>query len=737
MSRNFELLSRPFPAETSPTIAPKIVDGSSRRRMPGPGTSPSQPDLLPALRILRKHWRWSTAFAVTIVACVTSFVLFEKPTYEPVAVIQLDSSDQVVSLQATESHADPSAYADTLAKNLQGRELAVEVIRKLRLAENAQWLGSIPKSGGSPQPATAQSSSGPVLSSAEYAALGRFVKSLKVQRDGTSWLIKVSFAAHDPGLAALIANTLVESFIQREYQSRSDAITQSTDWLSRQLDDIRLRMNESNRALADFQESSGITAAGNSVNSFDERMSELNRQLTLAQADRIQLEALLAKTSGSIPDSVAQVSADPAVQELTKKLDTARADLKEALVVFGPNHPKAKQLKAQVDELQAGLKAQQNRVLSNIKTSFAAANAREALLNSELKNASTHLGQVARYEALKKTAEANEALYTSLYAKVKEAAISAEAKNSNIRWVEHAPVLDRPTYPRRMLDIAAALAAGLIGGILLAFARESLDNRVHTLDDVRFSTGLASVSLVPLITEGNGSAAHGHNRLFASRPFLMQRPNSPEAEALRGIFTSVTLSLPGREPQVLLVASSAPGEGKTTIAANLAVALARTRRTCIVDADLRKPALTKVFGVEHPHGLAEVLCEAAELDIALVPVPGIPNLTLLPVGPVSGSAAELLTAENMARVLQDLRQQFDAVIVDSPPIMPYADARAISPLVDGVIIVGRSGLTTRESIKRSMELLREVHSAPVLDVVLNAVPHSSPDYSYHHGYAAS
>ncbi len=690
------------------------------------------------LRIIRKHWQWSLAFAAAVVVSVGAFVFLTKPTYEPVARIEVESGHETFSLQPVETQSDSTQYAETQAKNLESRELALTVIRKLHLDHNTEWLGVPPKSNGKMATSPQQpGSNSPETTSSEYRALEHFSSSLKVKRDSVSWLIAVSFAAHDPRLAALVTNTLVESFIESDYQTRNDVISKSTEWLSRELDDIRVRMNESNRALAEFQRSSGIVAAGNSLNSFDERMSELNRQLTLAQAERIQLEALRDRAAGNRPDALAQVSADPAVQQLSEKLDTARAELKLSLVLLGRNNPKIKELQAEVDELQAELKSQQNRVVTNINTSFAAANTREHLLNQELKKATSQVGQVAQYETLKKTAQANEDLYNSLYAKVKEAAISAEARTSNIRWVEHAPILNKPTSPKRGLDMAAALVGGLLGGILLAFLRESLDTRVHTIDDVRDWTGLPSVSLIPLMEATERKALVKPGWLSQRRPFLLQRPNSREAEALRGLFTSVTLSFPEDEAHVLLIASAAPSEGKTTIAVNLAVALARTKKTCIVDADLRKPGLAAIFGIERQHGLAEVLCDYSSVEDALTPVPGLPNLTMLPVGVVPGEASELLTASRMRSVLLSLRQQFEYVVVDSPPIIPYADARAISSLVDGVILVGRSGVTTRESIKRSLELLQEVHSAPVLEVVLNGVPRTSPDYSYHYGYTAT
>jgi capsular exopolysaccharide synthesis family protein len=497
-------------------------------------------------------------------------------------------------------------------------------------------------------------------------------------------------------------------------------------------------MDESNRALAEFQKFSGITSVGDSHSSFDERTAELNRQLTMAQVERIQLEALLANRKGQNPDTSSQVSADPAVQEISKKLGGLRAEQKQTLVIYGKNHPKAKQLQAQIDELEAELTSQQNRVLANLKNSFGAAHTRESLLDTEVKNAAKQMDLVQQYETLRKEAQANEDLYKTLYAKMKEAALVGAAKTSNIRWVDHARVLDLPTRPKRMLDIAAAAVAGILGGILIAFARESLNTKLRTLDEVRDWTGPASLSLIPLVSatrRGLEVKQNAHALRGSRQPFLLQRPNSPEAEALRGLLASVTPFYPGSPRRVLLVASSQPAEGKTTIAANLAIGLARSGKTCLLDADLRNPVLAKIFGVQHDHGLGGLLCNRCTLAQAVVADVGVPNLTLLPGEPVDSRAGELVTSSRMRQVLQALRQEFQYVIVDSPPLLPYADARVIAPLADAIVLVARSGTTTREAFKRCLELLQAVHSAPVLDVVLNAVPHHSPDYGYYYGYA--
>jgi capsular exopolysaccharide synthesis family protein len=735
MRNHFELLqgAKELPEPKLPAV--------QRQRANEARPAWNQPQLLlPALGIILKHWRWSLTFALGTVALVAAIVFSMRPVYEPIARVELDSDNELFSSEGTATRLGTSQYAETQAKNLQSEELQLAVIRDLHLDRNTDWLGTLPRTvqtSAKPMPA----GNAAALTPAEYKALELFGDSLSVKHDNLSWLISVSFAAPDPKLAAVVTNTLVADFIQRDYKTRNDSIRESTQWLSHELDDIRQRMDDSNRALAEFQKTSGITPVGDSRSSFDERTTELNRQLTLAQVERIQLEALLANGKVQNQNASSQVSADNAVQEISRKLSSLRAEQQQTLVIYGKNHPKAKELQAQIDELEAELTTQKNHVLATLENSFQAAHTRENLLNSEVKSATKQMGLVEQYETLRKEAQANEDLYKSLYAKLKEAAIVGQARTNNIRWVDHARVLDRPTRPRRMLDIAAAAVAGILGGILIAFTRESLNTKLRSFEDVRDWTSLKSISLIPLIASNNHrrlKSQEGNGALHSPRrPFVLQQPNSPEAEALRGLVTSVAPFHPGHPRRVLLVASSQAAEGKTTVAANLAIGLARSGRTCLVDADLRKPSLAKSFGIQHDHGLGELLCNRCTLAEAVVPVDGVPNLTLLPGEPVDNGIGELVTSDRMRHILQALREEFQYVVVDSPPLLPYADARAIAPLVDAILLVARSGKTTREAFNRSLDLLQGIDSAPVLDVVLNAVPHHSADYGYYYGYATN
>jgi capsular exopolysaccharide synthesis family protein len=423
--------------------------------------------------------------------------------------------------------------------------------------------------------------------------------------------------------------------------------------------------------------------------------------------------------------------------------------LSQAKVIYGPNHPNVKKLQSQVDELQSQLEAQKTAALGSIRTGYAAARARENLMDSQIKGASGELSEMARYNDLKREAQANSELYNSLYARVKEAGIAAASKSSTLRVVDEAHVLDSPTRPNRTQAIFVGILAALLGGVALAFLREQFDTRIFAPEDVRDWVGTLNIAVVPLFSPSNGkqlqippakpggeiALASGSGRFPAGVSFLLDRPHSPEAEALRSLHTSVMLSRPGNPPQVLLVVSSLPGEGKTTVAVNLAVAMAQHGTTCLVDADLRRGRVAASLGVPKNLGLTDVLNGTASLDRALVHIPGLTNLTVLPAHAGSANAGQLVCSDQMRRVLDELRKDFQFIVVDSAPILPFADCRALSNLTDGLIFVGRSGITTRELVQQSLELLDQVHAAPILQFVVNAADIKSPQYRYYqYGY---
>jgi polysaccharide biosynthesis transport protein len=731
MSKNFELLRRAHGyAEILPPASPRVEIPTMGRipyerpvELPHHDTS----DWERVSAVLRKHWRLSAGFAITTFLTVAIITFMMKPVYEPATRIEVDPPGaEIFSMQGSGNVPGNSEYLQTQAQKLQSEELALKVIRDLRLDRNPDLVGK-KLAGRGPDP-QAPEDGGQQLTPVENAALQEFRERTRVTPEGGSRLITLSFGSHDPRLAALVTNRMLELFVDDSYRTRHDAIVKSTEWLAKQLDDIRKKMEDSNRALSDFQRENGIADTGENRNTVAEAIVDLNRQLTQAEADRIQLQAFLAREKEASPDTLPQVRSNPVIQQITQKLAEVRAEVAQSEVIYGKNHPNIKKLQNQAQELEAQIAAQRSAIVSELKTTYAAAKAREEMMGAQVKSSTKELNRMAQYNELKKEAQATTDLYNGLYAKVKEAGIAAASKSSNIRVIDQARVLDSPTRPHRLLNLGMGLLAGVFGGVFLAFVREGLDRRIHTVADIRMWVGLPGVVAMPAIGGWKQKLLPAAGGPGAAARRLLEHPYSPEAEALRSLHASVLSSRSGRSLQIMLVASSLPDEGKTSIAVGLAVALAQHSKVCLIDAHLRKPGVEQAFGFRAEKGLAEVLAGSVFPEQVVVVEPNMPNLTIIPAGSVRPDPAVALSSLTMRKLLLDLRQQHDFIVIDSAPALPYADVRIMSPLSDGIVLVARSGITTREAMARTKEILAEVQGAPILNVVLNGADSGLPDY---------
>ena len=694
--------------------------------------------------ILSKQWRWSALFAAIVIVAVTGVTLALRPIYEPEGQLQIDPPGaEAFSLQTPGGGLD-SEYIATEAQKLQTDDLALATIRALHLDTNPEVTGKV----------ASQSAANLIagqLTPRENAAIRGFQSKLTIRREPSSRLVGVRFATHDPRLSADVVNTLMRLLVERNFEERNEAIAQSSMWLSRQLDDIRDKMEHANHALAEFGTKTGIADVDPNSNTYAEKMGDLNKQLVQAESDRIQFESFLKR--GADPDTLPQVRNSPVVQALMQKLAEAQAQRAQARVLYGPNHLEVRKLESQISELQALITLQRTAIISELSTNYLAARSREELLSGEVKDATTDLATLAQYNVLKKEAQADRDLYDALYAKIKEAGISAASKSSNIHVVNQARVLDHPTRPNRTLNIAAGIMIALLGGVAIAFVKDRMQDRIQTTDDVREWTGSPAIAVVPAIHNGhNGVRRLGRNGTkltlldamadvadtdeprwngagaLAPDCFLLQRPSAPESEAVHALLSMLFLSQPEHPPKVILLTSSLPGEGKTTLANNLAIALAKHGRTCLVDADLRKPAVGASFKLTPGTGLEHYLRGSANFDQVTYPSSQVRNLTIIPATMATDNAIELLTDEPVRILVKRLRERFDFTVIDTPPLLPYADALVLSTLVDGVVLVGRAGQTPRGALARSMELLSAINSAPILSVVLNAASQRD-DYS--------
>lgn len=679
-------------------------------------------------------------FLLLVVTIVTIATFKMKPVYVASARVEVDpEGNNPLPFQqgnALAEYVDLDTYIDTQTRIIQSQTLAMDTIRSLDLPR-------YPEFGGDPK---ALVNAGP--NEKEPPILGDFLSRLTVGRVPNSRLIEVQFAAQDPQLAALVVNSHLQTFKEQNFKSRYDATMQASDFLSSELEALRIKMEKSDAAEVDYERKNQIWMVDATQNTTTQKLQELSNALTAVQTELAEKEAAH-QLAHSDNGAIAALQSNPAVQDLTKtklSLDTQYA---EALTQFGPNWPKVQQLKAQDDAISAQLKTAKDEAIRLVDNQYEQIQAREALLERDLNRqellADNMAQKLVEYNMLKHDAESNKELYDGLLEKLKEAGISAGLRSSNIRIVDPALVPSAPARPQKTRNIALAFLVGLVGGVGLAFVREYLDNTIKSPDDVQNLTGLPCLAVVPSFSGRNGNRplariagqAEGEKGKRVEL-ISLQQPKSVVSEAFRALRTSLLLSQAEHPPQVILVTSALPREGKTTSAANLAITLAQLGdRTMLVDSDLRKPGIRRALNLPNGHGrdvgLSSYLAGVAPLHDIIVPHPTVANLDAIPTGPIPPNPADLLSSHRMAEALDDLRQHYKFVVIDSPPIMAATDAVILSALTDGVLLVVWSSETPKEAFSRTRELLAAVKGR-LLGVVLNAVDAGAPDYYYSYRY---
>lgn len=729
--------------------APKLIPVERRRDSlavvspapPAPWGPPShEVNLLDYLMILRKHQWMILTFLLLVVTIVTIATFKMKPVYVASARVEVDpEGNNPLPFQqgnALEEYVDLDTYIDTQTKIIQSQTLAMDTIRSLDLPR-------YPEFGGDPK--------GLVNAGAnqkEPPILGDFLGRLTVSRVPDSRLIEVQFAAQDPQLAALVVNSHLQTYKEQNFKSRYDATIQASDFLTSELEELRIKMEKSDAAEVDYERKNQIWMVDATQNTTTQKLQELSNALTAVQTELAEKEAAY-QLAHSDSGALAAVQGNPAVQDLTKTKLNLDTEYAEALTQFGPNWPKVQQLKLQDEAISAQLKTAKDEAIRLVDNDYQQFQTREALLERDLNRqellADNMAQRLVEYNMLKHDAESNKELYDGLLEKLKEAGISAGLRSSNIRIVDPALVPSTPAKPQKTRNIALAFLVGLVGGVGLAFVREYLDNTVKSPDDVQNLTGLPCLAVVPSFSSRNGSrslarASGGAGADNGNRVELvsLQQPKSLVSEAFRALRTSLLLSQAEHPPQVILVTSALPREGKTTSAANLAITLAQLGdRTMLVDSDLRKPGIRRALNLPNGHGrdvgLSSYLAGVAPLHDIIVPHPTVPNLDAIPTGPIPPNPADLLSSHRMAEAVDDLRQHYKFVVIDSPPIMAATDAVILSALTDGVLLVVWSNKTPKEAFSRTQELLAAVKGR-LLGVVLNAVDSGAPDYYYSYRY---
>src|SRR5438874_1617669 len=717
---------------------------------------PEEPlDFRAYARILRK--RFSTVlivfflvFAVTLIA-----TLKEKPVYRAQVLLEIQKENPdiptIKDLYELESVSD--SYLKTQYSILASESVARQVIDQLHLDtlpefNRPKWW-QLGKRLSLPRKQTfALDPVRPGQDPEVYQrVLERFQGRLTIDPVSRSRLVNVRFDSNDAQLSARIANTLAENYIDQNLDARWKATQKAADWLSQQLVGVKAKLEKSEEQLQDYARHNGLvfleTDKGASENVANERLQQLQEELTKAQTERYQKEALYRLVQAGDYGSLPGVVENKLIQDLSERLADLKRELAQLSTKFNAEYPRVKEIQSQIDEIEGTLKEERQRAADKITNEYFAALRRESLVKEALDGQQKQVNLIAekavQYNILKREVETNKQLYEGLLQRLKEAGVSASLKASNIRIVDPADPPAKPAKPRIPLNLAVGVLLGLGLGISTAFLQERLDDTLKGADDVERLFGLPALALIPSVHHLNGdrssvrklldsastlrSSQHGTASTPGAYWHRIDQGGKPQAalvEAFRSLRASVLLSTADHPPGSLLVTSTQPGEGKTTVATNLALSLAQLgQRVLLVDADLRFPSLQSLFGMREKLGLVSYLTGQQDWREAVRPS-GSSGLDLLLCGPVPPNPAELLSSKSMGAFLVSAKSEYAFVILDSPPLLTLADIRILASLVDGVLLVVKSGATPREQVMQSQSSIRTA-GANLIGVVLNIV----------------
>src|SRR5579872_2632092 len=620
------------------------------------------------IRILvKRKWIVVGCFA-TIFSVVAIASLKTTPVYEASGTIAVNKPDTSLNFQNSTTlsldYFDPTEL-DTEVKILQSDLLAMQVIRELNLDRRPEYANEAP-----PSPSGASDLSPDPLQSdpaRASAMIGGFKGNLRVNLSPNTRIIEVHYRNADPQMAASVVNTLMQTYVENNFKARFESTMQASDWLSKQLVDLQMKVETSQEKLVRYQKEHEILGADEKQNITMEKLDELNKELTAAESERMQKESVYrldeagdTESAAAVATGVSQDKSSADTSELLEKLQEQKADLKiqvaQLSTQFGPAYPKLAQLNNQIQEIDSQLQIEMKKVAGRLRGDYLAALQREKMLHAALreqKQQQNKLNESAiEYSFLKRDFEADRTLYEGLLQKLKEAGVAAGLRSNNIRQVDMARTPGGPTEPNIPRNLGFGFCLGLTTGVGLAFLFEGVDNTVRTPEQAQAISGVPSLGMIPLASRNNSEATSRGLTVAGSKEAVelitQSRPQSQMAEAYRALRTSLLLTSVGAPPKIILITSALPQEGKTTTSVNTAAILAQKgTRVLLVDADLRRPSIHKALGLGPRSGLSNVLTGGVSLPDAIFRSSVLPNLFVLPAGTPPPNPAELLASSQM------------------------------------------------------------------------------------------
>ena len=710
---------------------------------------------------LRDYWRiirrrlWIPISVVLIIVTLTTIYNLRLPSiYEGVTKIEIGREDRAVNIkdvQISMGGGDDTQYLNTQLKILQSPKIAWLVAKRLDLEHNSEF------DPGLSRPIDLQAESvevadGETDEQAEMQRLEPFtailLRNVEIRPVRDTRLIEIRYRHRVPDLARKIADNWAEAYKDNNFNDIYNTNKDSGKFLAKTINDYKIKVQQSEERLLNFRRANEVIDFGERENTVIARLGSLNQSLLQAENERKNAQ-LTFELSRKIPDitTLPEIQRDPLVQDLNKRITDLRALREQLLVEFTPEWPEVKKISQQISQLEGELRVAHQRILNTLENLYQTALQREDSLRKAFNQQRVETLQQSegaiQAKMLQQEIDTNRQMLDRLLQSQQGVELSTAGlfKNS-IRVIENAARPKIPVEPKRAQNIFLSALLALIGGVGLVLFLDYINNKIQSVEDIDRYMRLPALGVIPMLesgAKGRRLLGGGGEKDAALSPasngsltLTQVEANSSMAESYRQLRTALLLSSAGHAPRTILFTSSQPAEGKTTTAVNTAISLAQTgAAVLVIDADLRRPRVHKVFSLKNNSGLSSFLAGdgelAAQIQVAM------PNLFVLPVGPLPPNPAELLGSARMKQVLETLAANFDHIIIDSPPVASFADSLILSALVDGVIIVVKGGVTPREMAQRTQAHLRSV-GARILGVVINQIKLQPHDYYYYSTY---
>jgi len=681
-------------------------------------------DIHHLLATFRRRLKLFLALALLVFVVVLVVTLQATPLYTATASVMIDNrTEQVVDSQAVLSGlpAD-AAMVDTEVEILRSRQLAERVVDALNLDEDPEFNSALRSPGlidqakasvlGLFRAASSSAATEPTsleIQKRRESIVDTVRDRLEIRRIGLTYVMGVSFTSPDPEKAARIANAFAENYLLEQLQAKFEATRQANQWLNTRLDDLRGEVIQAEAAVEQYRNANNLLSASGATLT-EQEISTYNQQLATVRATQAEDEARLntarrQMAGGSTGDDVGEALGSIVVQQLRSRRAEVSGRVADLSSRYGPRHPDMLRAERELADIDAQIQAEIGRIVSNLEARVQVSRERTRSMQGSLSGARGTLAANnsagVRLNELQRNAEASRTLYQGLLDRFKQTTSQEGLEESDARVVSRAIIPGGASSPDVPLNLALGLVFALGAGFAGVVLAEMLDAGMTTGEDVETKLGLPHIGSVPLVD----SIAAAGERGQPPADYLLAKPLSAFAEAIRALRTSIQFSRVGQAVRVITVTSTLPGEGKTTTSVCLARSAAQAgQRVVIVDCDLRRRAVNRLFGIEPQIGLLEVLGGSATLEAALYLDPAS-GAYVLPLTHTSFTPRDVFNSQAMDQLLQTLKTNFDLVILDTAPVLAVADTRILAAKADTVVFLTRWRATPQKAISNSLKLL--------------------------------